>query len=343
MATTENVEPLKESIIEALTFQEKSLVSRPEWGSITFDAAEADLGRIFTILSQLQVLPLEYLTDQAINQINTSIAEVLKHLTALDEFNIEQSNPHQVRDSLVNTIHQQADQFYTVSTPWIPFLAYQKGDVSQNIQALAKSVQDANEMVEQAQSNIQLKSGEIEQIITKTREASAAAGAAVFTQDFTREAQSLKDSAKNWLIATIVLSVLTALSAAGMWIWVEAGLDNGQLIQKFGSKLAVLAMLFTATLWCGRIYKAQMHQSTINNHRALSLQTFQAFSSAAADVQTKEAVLLETTKAIFAHSPSGYIDSESQKNEQDFRVIELARTPSIVKAVDPKNVGQPDS
>lgn len=334
MATEEHTKPLIESIDKALSFRENDLISRSQWGSITFENARSDLDRIFTILSHLKLLPLEHLTDQAITQINNQLAEVIKHLEAIDDFNIEQANPPQVRDSLVTGVHQQADQFYTVATPWIPFLAYQKGDVSQNIEALTKSVQDANSIVQGAKNDIQNKHEEIEGIITKAREASAAAGAAVFTQDFLRESTTLETSASQWLKATAFLAIITAIAAGAMWYWVEPGLDNSQLLQKFGSKVAVLAVLFTATLWCGRIYRALMHQATTNKHRALSLQTFQAFSSAAADIQTKEAVLLETTKAIFSLSPSGYIESKGSGNEQDIRIVEFAKSPTMVKAVD---------
>ena len=334
MATDEDTKPLIDSIEKALGLREENLISRNQWGSITFQNAENDLERIFTILSHLKLLPLEYLTDAAITQINQQLTEVIKHLEAVNDFSLEQSNPTQVRDSLVDGIHQQADQFYTVATPWIPFLAYQKGDVSKNIEALTKSVQDANKIVDDAKNNIEKKHEEIENIITKAREASAAAGAAVFTQDFLREAANLKASARNWLIAASLLSVVTALTAGAMWYWVEPGLDSSQLLQKFGSKIAILAVLFTATLWCGRNYRALMHQSTTNKHRALGLQTFQAFSSAAADTQTKEAVLFETTKAIFANSPSGYIDTKSGGGDQEIRVIELAKSPVAAKAVE---------
>ena len=334
MATEEQTKPLIESIDKALGFQKKDMISRSEWGSITFDKAKNDLDRIFAILSHLKLLPLEHLTDQAITQINSQLNEVIKHLESIDSFNIEQANPPQIRDNLVAAIHQQADQFYTVATPWIPFLAYQKGDVSKNIEVLTKSVQDANEIVEKAKEDIERKEEEIQEIITKAREASAAAGAAVFTKDFLRESDALRETAMKWLIATAIFALLTAGAAGAMWYWVEPGLDNSQLLQKFGSKLAVLAVLFTATMWCGRIYRALMHQSSTNRHRGLSLQTFQAFSSAAADPQTKEAVLLETTRAIFSSSPSGYIESKSGGNEQDVRIIELAKSPAVVRVAE---------
>jgi len=322
MATEEHTKPLVESIEKALTFSEIDLLSRSKWGSITFANAKNDLDRIFTILSHLALLPLEHLTDQAITQINTQLAEVIKHLEAIDSFDIEQANPQQVRENLVLGVHTQADLFYATATPWIPFLAYQKGDVSQNIEALTKSVQNAKSIVDDAKNDIEDTHLEIAGIITKAREASVAAGAAVFTQDFLRESKTLNSSAEKWLRATAFLALLTAIASGAMWYWVEAGLDNSQLLQKFGSKVAILAVLFTATLWCGRIY------------RALSLQTFQAFSSAAADVQTKEAVLLETTKAIFSLSPSGYIDSKGGGSEQGIRIVEFAKSPAIVRTVD---------
>jgi len=171
---------------------------------------------------------------------------------------------------------------------------------------------------------------EMDDIITKAREASAAAGAAVFTQDFNQEATTLSDKATKWLVATAFLGGATLVAAVLTWFWTQAGLDSGQIWQKVVSKFIVLSILLTATLWCGKIYKALMHQSAINRHRALSLQTFQAFSSAASDLQTKDAVLLETTRSIFSQCSTGYMDSTSSSSDSDARVVE------IVKSIVPK-------
>jgi hypothetical protein len=100
--------------------------------------------------------------------------------------------------------------------------------------------------------------------------------------------------------------------------------------QKVASKVVILSILLTATLWCGRVYKALMHQSAMNRHRALSLQTFQAFTAAASDLQTKDAVLLEATRAIFAPCATGYVESGTASADSESRVIE------IVKSIVPK-------
>ena len=148
----------------------------------------------------------------------------------------------------------------------------------------------------------------------------------MFTQDFDREATKLSDNARKWLVAAAVLGSATFVMAVLTWFWTQAGLDSGQIWQKVASKFIVLSILVTATLWCGRIYKALMHQSATNRHRALSLQTFQAFSSAASDVQTKDAVLLETTRSIFSQCMTGYVDSASASLDSEARVIEIVKS-----------------
>ncbi|MDN7134915.1 hypothetical protein [Pseudidiomarina terrestris] len=324
MAKEETVAPLNETIQRTLEFKTDELVTRNDWGSINFEDAREDLDRIFAIIKHLDILPLEYLTDQAVKQIHQALNQVNEVLKNLNNFSLDQGTPVQIRDQLVHEIHNQADNFYTIATPWIPFLAYQKGDVAQNISVLTSSVREANDLVESAKSDIESKHNEINEIVVKAREASASAGAAVFTKDFDGESSTLKSSAENWLIVTAVLALATIGFAVLLW-WISEPTDSPwQAAQKFGARIIILVVLFTATLWCGRIYKALMHQAVTNRHRALSLQTFQAFSAAASDDDTRNAVLTETTRSIFASSASGYIDSEAG-SESPLKIIEISR------------------
>ena len=119
-----------------------------------------------------------------------------------------------------------------------------------------------------------------------------------------------------------------------MYFFVEPEVNTGIIVQKFGSKVAVLGILIAATVWCGRNYKSLMHLATINKHRALSLQTFQAFSHAASDEQAKDAVLMETTRTIFGNNPTGYIDQKSESCDSKSRIIEIARLSPAVKNID---------
>ena len=325
MATKEATDSLRIAIGTALEFRERSLQSRAGWGSITFEKGADDFKRIFEILAQLSVLPLEYLTDSAISQIQSSVTTTAEVFSRIDKFNIEQQTPTQVRDQLVQELHAQADQLYHHASPWVPFLAYQKGDVAKNIESLTASVSNAKTIVDEAKATITARQGEIETIIAQAREASAAAGAAVFTQDFKNESKELATRAEKWLKITAVFAAVTLATALVMWLLPVNGADTPALIQRFGGKLAVLVVLFTSTLWCAKTHNALMHLSTVNRHRALSLQTFQAFSHAASDDSTKNAVLVEATRAVFGSVPTGFLDGKSGSSDGDLKIIEITK------------------
>ena len=103
MATKESSESLRNQIGNALAFRDKNLQTRPDWGTITFDKAADDFKRVFEILAHLSVLPLEYLTDSAVSQIQSCVTSTAEVLGRIDQFKIEQQTPTQVREPCQRT------------------------------------------------------------------------------------------------------------------------------------------------------------------------------------------------------------------------------------------------
>lgn len=333
MASQQQAEALKNSIKLLQSFDKKLLTARPELGNMTFEAATVDYDRIFDITNYLSVLPIELLTDDTCSTIESNINRCKDIFEEIKKFNLESQNPKQTRDSLVSKVTQRADALFTCASPWIPYLAYQKGDVNKNIELLSNNAGKAAALIEDAKNRIDQKSKEIETIIINAREASVAAGAGVFTTDFKEQAQSLEASARMWLKITATLALLTLLSAAGFYLCIDSTQGQLEVIQKVTSKIAFIAILITATVWCGKIYKSIMHQASTYRFKSLGLQTFQAFSAGAASPQTKDAVLLETTRAIFSQHKTGYI--EEGNCASDTQVVE------IFKAAIPQQPKQP--
>lgn len=325
MATEQSVTNLKKQLERIAKLEKEQLISRPRWGELNFEDIRLHVERTYGIVGQLVLLPVELLPENTLQNVTQHANQVASSFETLDKFSIgTSSNVAGERQNLINQVQQSTDQFFATTAQWLPYLAYQRGDVERNIQNLTTSVKEAETLVAQAKEKIAARGTEIDDIIIKAREASAAAGAAVFSKDFDRLATNQEDDARLWLKITGVAAILTLVIAGGMWFWAEAGLDQGQLFQKLSTKLVVLAVMLTATIWCGRNYKALKHLATINRHRALSIQTIQAFSASAADVQTKDAVLIEATRAVFGNVPTGYI--EDGGGEGDFKIVEVARS-----------------
>lgn len=296
-----------------------------DWGKITFEGCRPELERTYSMLNQFKLLPLDLLPDGPTQQIVSALPPIKQTLDQIRSFTIESGNPTGTRDQLVNQIKSQSDQFFTAAHLYIPYLAYQKGDVQRNINDLTRSVEEAGLLVDGTKKDIEQRRGEIGEIIVAAREAAASVGVAHFTADFNAEADARDEGAEKWLKTTAALAAGTILVALLMvFVPVRADATTPQVIQLFTSKVVILGLLFTSTIWCGRLYKAARHQSAINRHRANALRTFQAFTKAASDDDARNAVLMETTKSIFAMTQSGYLENESVP-DGGLKIVEVVK------------------
>jgi hypothetical protein len=319
MATQSNVDLLQKGVATILGFDRNRLMKRVDWGTISFEKGEPDFQRIFGIADYLKLLPVEILTDETVNKIVQAIQQCVSIFNAINTFTLENSGtPASVRDQQLVTLKSVADNLFTQASPWIPFLAYQKGDVSKNIADLNSAATKAAGMIGEAQKEIAEKRKEIDVIIVQAREASVAAGAAVFTEDFSRQADTLEVQTTNWLRVTGILAGGALVASVWFFLLIKTGGDKLEIAQRITSKIVILGILLTATIWCGRIYKALKHQSSVYRFKALGLQTFRAFSAGTSDLATKDAVLMETTRSIFSAQDSGYID-QSDSGDSDVK------------------------
>ena len=326
LANESLVEALASALEKITRYNDAELISRPEWGVINFEKAKSDIDLVLSIANDLSDLPLHYLTDTVTQQITNHIPKVEAQLKQVDEFNLE-GDPSGKRDGTTASLHQVAEQLQTISSPWIPYLAYKRGDISQNIAQLNKAVSDAQGALSGAETWITDKKDEIGGIVQAAREASASAGVATFTQEFDTESTALSNRSKTWLWLTGILAVVTIVAAIVLYFWppVPKDANSWYSIRHTVSKVTVIAVLFSATVWCGHIYRALIHQATINRHRALSLKTFQAFVKATEDPRVRDAVLMAATKTVFGAMPTGLIDGGKGDQEPNIQFVEIGK------------------
>lgn len=323
MATQTQIQNLKKIIEQINALDREALVKRSKWGEITFEESKGNYDKVFWFSDQLNVYPVEALPDSVATTMVTCLGDIYSRLKSIDDFSINQGNAASTRSTLAQDLHNSAERLYVNCAQWIPFLAHQNGDVVRNIKALVERTKEAEGILESTRTQCSEKQEELERIIQAARDASAGAGAAVFTKDFMDESERLEASAARWLNATIGMVTLTIIAAIVFWSIAEASSDQGQVFQKLTTKLFTLALMLTGTLWCGKCYKALAHLVIVNRHRALSLRTLQAFANATADTQTKDAVLLEATRSVFGNVPTGYVEGIAADN--DHKVVEIIR------------------
>lgn len=335
MAAEEFIDNLKVELVALAGHTDLELISRQDWGSINFENARADIDLALSIATDLLDLPLQYLTDTAAQNIAISIPPVTQYLEEINAFSLEGGDPGTRRDNICVGLHNAVESLHANASPSIPYLAYRRGDIADNIAELNKAVGDAQKTLEGAEVWTGEKKDEIDKIAQAARDAAASAGVATFTEEFRGEALNLETRSKRWLWATSGFAVATIVAAILLYHWPEILPEAGawETLRNIVSKAAIIAVLFTGTIWCGRIYRALVHQATVNRHRALSLKTFQAFAKATDDPYVKDAVLMAATKAVFENVPTGLVESDGAQ-DSGVNFVEFGKPPAekIVKA-----------
>ena len=334
MATESLVDELNKLLQQLTAYEDAELIRRPnEWGAINFESAEKDIRLVFDIARDLSELPLDYLTDNAAQQISQAVPPVTDHLRSINEFTL-QGDPTGNRDSLSNGLRSVAENLHATASPHIPYLAYRRGDIADNIAKLNKAVEDTRQILEQMESWSTEKKSKIDVIVQAAQDAAAAVGVATFTQEFDGEATTLTSRSRAWLNATAACAAATILAAIVFYFWptLPPDADAWDTLRNIVSKAAIIAVLFTGTVWCGRIYRALMHQATVNRHRALSLKTFQAFVKSTDDPFVRDAVLMAATKTVFGSVPTGLVEQPGA-DDAGVNFVEFGKTSGKIAGV----------
>jgi len=315
---------LGERLEGLLEYDRSTIYSRDEWGSkLTFHDYQEDFERLFGLVRIFSDLPYELLPDAQLNQIIQAVTTASAHLASIDAFDSSTANnPQQTITSLGNQVKTHADAVTVQMAQWISYLAYQKGDVSSNISNLESAIERGEKLVGEAKERVEIEEGEIKRIVQQAQDFAGDKGVTIFTQQFDTEAGNNREEAKNWLKGTISVFALTTI-ALSIFMYQLTGVGNWY---EWLSRAALIGVLITAGTWCGKNYRILRHQETINRHKANGLKSFLLFRDAADnDEATRNAVLMETTRSIFAAPDSGFVPQGNTAQASEVRILDGTR------------------
>lgn len=248
-----------------------------------------------------------YLPQDKRNSIKDYLNQFSYYIEQIQNFNPNQGNPQSVRDSIANNIRSNYSQFFEHLFPRLKLHTLEKEFSTQKIQDVLKQSQSAAE-------EIQKQKQQGEEILKAMREASAVAGVSNFAGVFGEQAEKHKKLAIWWLL----FSILAAIAIGGFLWWIfnqlvetiKGGVEFTVSLQIFLAKILLLSFFSVVFYQIVKNYNANMHLYTLNKHRENSLKTFQAFVESTNDPKTKDAVLIQATKAIFEAGDTGYVSSK---------------------------------
>ena len=325
---SENALTSLRSAIESITkYGDVDLVRRDEWGKITFDSVEQHIAYAINMTSLLAEMPLESLTDHAAGELKARMPEVAGQLDLIDNFAIDQGDPATTCAQISAQVKNSVEQMHVLYSRWIPYMAYQRGDISESIKKIEDTIQRASALLDEGKTYLEETKEEVDKIVNATRQAAAGAGVATFTHAFAEEAKELAGKAQKWFWGMVGCSAGAVVAIAVLYCWpaLSADANTWQIARNAFMKVSVIAVFFNGIVWCARMYRAKSHQNAVNRHRALSLQTFQAFVEATDDDRTRDAVLLAATKSIFANISTGLVEERANHEDPSVQFLEIGK------------------
>jgi hypothetical protein len=175
-------------------------------------------------------------------------------------------------------------------------------------------------------TDVLAKQSEMQSVVDSARQAVGKLGVGENAKIFSDQSQRLFAASIAWLVATIFVTGVSLCVATYFYfhpLW--TGNDVTYTIQIVVAKIIIVSMLISATVWCGKNYRAVAHEAAVNKHRANALATFRTFVEATDEPDVRNAVLLEATRSIFSQAPSGYLD-KSDTSGSDTRILEVVRS-----------------
>jgi hypothetical protein len=276
------------------------------------------------LFRDLKVVKLDGFPDQRLQNLLNLAAGAIVVFENIQKFQSTQPNPVEARNNLIQQVKDQYAEQHNQITLVLAY-ALAKGTDFDSLVGEAKIVvSKAKEEVKKAENASQ----QIDSILTAAKKAAPVIGVEKYAVIFKNEADSHRKIGHWWLGATIGLSILTI--AFGIWVvsfYVDKvkEMNTAQSIQIGLAKLVILAVLYFGIVWSGRIYKAQQHNCVVNQHRHNALTTFETFVNATEDKETKNAVLIQTTKAIFSPQHSGFTAQEKELSTSP-QILEIVRS-----------------
>lgn len=328
MAASETVDGIITIAAEITGRDITDVIRSSKWGEYNFDDCRDDLESTYTVIRAIQELPVESLLEPNAESIKAHLVNFRDAINRVLGFTVKQDVPEQKRDELAKDLVKKARAVWAQIAPWIGYLFFQAGDVSDGLKKIAESRGHVDQALADFLASADDGQTQISKAVAAAKEVAGKAGVGHFTQDFADEATVHDTIATRWLIATVILVVATGVVAYIFGTASQVPLEIPALLQYTTMKVVILGLLFTSTIWCGRMYKTNKHQQSVNKHRANALRTFQAFVEATNDPAIRDAVLLETTRSIFAITPSGYLGEIDKSPDTGSKIVEVIKTAS---------------
>ena len=264
--------------------------------------------------------------------VTQQLQQFYENVRQIEDFEISDENPKQTHDDLLQEISNFCDSAKEslrhivayLSSGKVEQLATEADDMVAKLKSETNRAEENNNEAEKQQKEIRQ---EVDRLKIEVENKLAEKPISQYKTIFADQAKEHHKEAWNWLKMAGGATAVFFVAFAGLTIWLGSeGTGLTGTLQNLFTKGFVLSPIY---VWLNRSIKnyiAQKHLEVINIHRQNALETFDTFVAAAGDNrETRDAVLLSATDAIFDANQTGYLSAKGSTSDSRSPIQQVIR------------------
>ena len=302
-----------------------------------FEIAHASLLTAYELLREILISPREWLIGLSggdIQQIRECLGQWYKIARTI--WDIGSSPSKEAHTETLQQIFHFSDEVKQQLGQVATYLKSKKSEqleaqvntiVAEAMEKLKEATDESQKHREEAEQNEVTRQKEFAELINKVEDKLAKETVSKHKVIFAKQAEEHLQASHRWLRATGGLIV----AFGGVFYWLFSvlkleGMEWTGVLQNVFTKGFLLTLIYLVLNRSIKNYTAHKHLEVINRHRQNALDTFDTFvESAGENRETRDAVLLAATNAIFDANQSGYLSAKTKGTDNANPIQQVVR------------------
>lgn len=317
--------------ITALDIQ-KDLVKADDLGPYKFVERQHEFALILGLVHQLNEHELGNVPFNMLTALNRQLGSLWGTISAIRNFTLAegQRDYQKQKDHLLRQFDDEDEKSTRMINEVIDIAKKFEQDNSVTHDVLSNEIQEKRRFIEartrEVEKHFDTAVNQVNEALATINEKSKEFGVSKYAAIFDTESGRHRTASFWWLGGTIFL-LLAAIGYAILLLRLPMATNSNELLQMTITKVIIVTVLFLGLSLCIKNFRAQKHNQVLNRHRHNALTTFETFTAASTDPETKNAVLLEATRSIFSNQTTGYHAHESTDSDFPSKIIEIVKSP----------------
>ena len=332
------IDLLKKLDLDEIDLEELKRSNPSEMG-LSFESVHPDLLIVHEMFREILTSPCEDIVNSAhaqVQDVRQYLPQFYKITQKIRDFDINVENPIETHANLLQEIFNFCGSVKSSLSQTIAYLKSKQVEqlesqinatVDALVEKLGTEVSRAKKLNDETETKERERQQESERLKLELQNYLAEKPISQYKSIFADQAKRHKNAAWTWLGVTGALTLI--FSAIFWWLLKDLGPAESQLsaiLQNFLAKGFFLSLIYLLIHRSIKNYTAQKHLEIINRHRQNALETFDAFVAAAeGNRETRDAVLLAATNAIFDANQSGYLSVKMSRSDSAGPIQQVVR------------------